>query len=129
MRMRPVLVYDGDCGFCTASARAARRRLDPSCEFTPWQRADLHSLGVSQARAEYEALWVTPGGQVYGGAQAVAKLLLRTGGAWAVVGAVLTLAPVRWIAHGVYRIIAVNRQRLPGGTPACATPPQRPPLG
>ncbi|MEV6685925.1 DUF393 domain-containing protein [Streptomyces sp. NPDC051130] len=126
MRTRPVLVYDGDCGFCTTSARAAQRLLRPACEFTAWQFADLDSLGVPRERAEYEALWVTPGGEVYGGAQAVAKLLLRAGGAWAVLGALLTLAPVRWIAHAVYRLVANNRGRLPGGTPACAAPPQRP---
>ncbi|MGW7101868.1 thiol-disulfide oxidoreductase DCC family protein [Streptomyces sp. NPDC054838] len=122
MRTRPVLVYDGDCGFCTASAGAARRLLRPSCEFTPWQSADLQSLGITRERAEYEALWVTPAGEVYGGAQAVARLLLSAGRGWPVLGAVLTLAPMRWIAHGVYRVIAVNRRRLPGGTPACAVP-------
>ncbi|MEU6894682.1 DUF393 domain-containing protein [Streptomyces sp. NPDC046557] len=127
MRTRPVLVYDGDCGFCTASADTVRRRLRPPCEVVAWQSADLGSLGVSQEQATYEALWVTPDGQVYGGAQAVAKLLLRTGGAWAVLGAVLTLPPMRWIAHAAYRIIAINRRRLPGGTPACAVPAERPP--
>ncbi|MFF7177984.1 DCC1-like thiol-disulfide oxidoreductase family protein [Streptomyces sp. NPDC008121] len=126
MRTRPVLVYDGDCGFCTASAAAARRLLHPSCEFTAWQSADLALLGVPQERAEYEALWVTPVGAVYGGAQAVAKLLLRAGGGWAVLGAVLSLAPVRWIAHVVYRVIADNRGRLPGGKRACAAPSSRP---
>lgn len=126
MRTRPVLVYDGDCGFCTASAGAAQRLLRPACDFTAWQSTDLDSLGVAQARAGYEALWVTPDGAVHGGAQAVAKLLLRAGGGWAVVGAVLTLPPVRWIAHAVYQVIANNRRRLPGGTGACAAPARRP---
>ncbi|WP_053644382.1 MULTISPECIES: thiol-disulfide oxidoreductase DCC family protein [unclassified Streptomyces] len=126
MRTRPVLVYDGDCGFCTASVAVARRLLRPACEFTPWQSADLASLGVPRERAEYEALWVTPDGAVHGGAQAVARLLLRTGGGWAVLGAVLARAPVRWIAHAAYRVVANNRQRLPGGTRTCAVPARRP---
>ncbi|THA57967.1 thiol-disulfide oxidoreductase DCC family protein [Streptomyces sp. A1136] len=126
MRTRPVLVYDGDCGFCTASAGAAQRLLRPACDITAWQSTDLDALGVAQARAEYEVLWVPPDGVVHGGAQAVAKLLLRVGGVWAVVGAVLTLPPVRWIAHAVYRVIANNRGRLPGGTRACAAPARRP---
>lgn len=124
MKARPVLVYDGDCGFCTASAGAARRLLAPGCEFVAWQAADLDSLGVSRERARYEALWVTPGGQVHGGAQAVARLLLSAGGGWAVVGAVLALPPMRWCAHGLYRLVANNRSRLPGGAPACAAPRQ-----
>ncbi|MEN8655705.1 DCC1-like thiol-disulfide oxidoreductase family protein [Streptomyces sp. 21So2-11] len=123
MRTRPVLVYDGDCAFCTTCVRFIERRIKPGCETTPWQFADLGSLGVAQERAEYEVLWVTPAGVTYGGAQAVAKLLLNAGGAWAVAGALLTLAPLRWVAPGAYRLIAANRERMPGGTPACALPP------
>ncbi|MEU7486858.1 DUF393 domain-containing protein [Streptomyces sp. NPDC042319] len=125
MRTLPVLVYDGDCGFCTSAVGLAERYVRPRCEVTPWQRAPLASFGVAQQRAEYEALWVTPTNAVHGGAQAVAKLLLSAGSGWAVLGAVLTLPPMRWIAHGVYRLISNNRQRLPGGTPACALPANR----
>lgn len=59
---------------------------------------------------------------MYGGAQAVARLLMRSGGAWAYLGALLTLAPVRPLAALGYRWVARNRHRLPGGTPACALP-------
>lgn len=121
----PVLVYDGDCAFCTGCVSFAERRLRPRCTSTPWQCADLDSLGTTQQRAEYEALWVTPTGAVHGGAQAVAKLLLSTGRGWAVLGALITLPPLRWIAHGAYRLIADHRTRMPGGTPACALPAGR----
>ncbi|MCF3960658.1 thiol-disulfide oxidoreductase DCC family protein [Streptomyces fuscigenes] len=127
MRNRSVLVYDGDCAFCTTCVEFAERRLRPDCDMTPWQFADLDALGTTAERAQYEVLWVTPAGTVLGGAQAVAKLLMRCGGAWPVVGALLTLPPVRWIAHGAYRLVAANRARLPGGTPACAVPPGRAP--
>ncbi|WP_251060872.1 thiol-disulfide oxidoreductase DCC family protein [Streptomyces sp. ISL-100] len=124
MRTEPVLVlvYDGDRGFCTASVNLAERRLRPRCAITPWQFTDLDALGVTQRRAEHEALWVTPTGAVHGGAQAVAKLLLSAGRGWAVPGALLTLPPLRWLAHGAYRLIANNRTRMPGATPACALP-------
>ncbi|MFI9243918.1 thiol-disulfide oxidoreductase DCC family protein [Streptomyces sp. NPDC053086] len=122
MRTRPVLVYDGDCGFCTASVALAQRWIRPRCDSTARQTADLEALGVSRQRAAYEALWVTPDGTVYGGAQAVAKLLASARGGWAVAGAVLQLAPMRWAAHGLYRVIARNRHRLPGSTSACALP-------
>lgn len=120
MRIRPVLVYDGDCAFCTASVNLARRRLRPRCEIVEWQSADLGSLRVNRKQAEYELLWITPGGVVHGGAQAVAKLLLNAGGRWAVPGALLSLPPIRWLAHGLYRIIANNREHMPGGTLTCA---------
>ncbi|GAO10750.1 thiol-disulfide oxidoreductase DCC family protein [Streptomyces lydicamycinicus] len=122
MRQQPVLVYDGDCAFCTSSVRFAERRLRPRCAATPWQFTDLTELGISRRRAEHEVLWVTPTGAVHGGAQAVAKLLLSAPRGWPVVGALLTLPPLRWAAHGVYRLIARNRHRMPGGTAACALP-------
>jgi predicted DCC family thiol-disulfide oxidoreductase YuxK len=118
-RSRPVLVYDGDCGFCTACVRFVRRRVRPDADVTPWQTADLAALGVTAERASHEVLWVTPVGAVYGGAQAIARLLLRAGGGWAPLGAVLTLPGARWIAAAIYRAVADHRERLPGGT-ACA---------
>jgi predicted DCC family thiol-disulfide oxidoreductase YuxK len=125
MRPRPVLVYDGDCAFCTTSVAFAERWIRPDCEVTPWQFADLGALGVTQARAECQVLWVTPVGTVYGGARAVSKLLLSGGGAWAVPGALLNAPGVRLFARAVYRLVADNRQRMPGGTPACALPADR----
>jgi predicted DCC family thiol-disulfide oxidoreductase YuxK len=128
MWKRPVLLYDGDCAFCTSSVRLAERRVGPRAEVTAWQFADLDALGVTAERAEHELLWITPTGTVYGGAQAVAKLLMNgRRRAWAPLGALLTLPPVRQVAHVVYRLVADNRQRMPGGTAACALPAaQRP---
>ncbi|MFQ6144343.1 thiol-disulfide oxidoreductase DCC family protein [Streptomyces seoulensis] len=125
MRTRPVLIYDGDCGFCTASATFAERRVHPRCDVRPWQSLHLDEYGVTPERAQYEALWVTPTGRVHGGAQAVAKALLSAGGPWSVPGALLTLPPLRWAAHAAYRLIAGNRHRLPGSTGACAVTPRR----
>ncbi|SOD61408.1 Predicted thiol-disulfide oxidoreductase YuxK, DCC family [Streptomyces zhaozhouensis] len=123
MNARPVLVFDGDCGFCTTSVNFAERRIRPDCTTVAWQFADLDALGVTEERARHEVLWVTPNGRVYGGAAGVAKLLMRAGGVWAPLGAALMIPPVSWLAAGVYRLVARNRQRLPGGTAACALPP------
>ncbi|WP_306945178.1 thiol-disulfide oxidoreductase DCC family protein [Streptomyces sp. B4I13] len=125
MRNQPVLVFDGDCSFCSTSVKFAERRLQPRCETIPWQFADLEALGVTSTRAEHEVLWVTPRGVVYGGAQAVAKALLSAGGGWALAGALLMVSPIRWVAHGGYRLVANNRHRMPGGTAACALPNRR----
>ncbi|WP_078888888.1 thiol-disulfide oxidoreductase DCC family protein [Streptomyces sclerotialus] len=125
MRTRPVLVFDGDCSFCTSSVRFIERHLRPRCASIPWQRAPLASFGVPRRRAEHEVLWVTPTNEVHGGAQAVAKLLMSAGKGWAVLGATLTFPPMRWLARALYQLIAHNRHRLPGGTPACALPADR----
>jgi predicted DCC family thiol-disulfide oxidoreductase YuxK len=124
---RPVLVFDGDCGFCTKSVQAIERWLDPDVEITAWQYADLHELGVTEERARREVLLVTPTGDVYGGAEAFAKLLAHRRGVWSVPGAVMQIPPVNLLAAQAYHLIAENRYKLPGGTPACALPPDRRP--
>ncbi|HZC28007.1 MAG TPA: DUF393 domain-containing protein [Actinopolymorphaceae bacterium] len=126
---RSLFLYDGDCAFCTRSVRWIERWVRPRAQLSAWQHADLPAVGTTQARAEHEVLWRARDGRIFGGAQAVAKLLLDTGGPWAVVGAVLRIPPFRWIARLVYRVIANNRYRLPGGTPACALPADQRPSG
>lgn len=122
-RARPVLLFDGDCGFCSSSARFIKRRIPTTADIVPFQTADLDALGTTAARAEREVLWVNRDGRVSGGAAAVARLLRDAGGPWSLLGWVITPPPMRWAAEGVYRLIATNRHRLPGGTPACALPP------
>ncbi|MBB2911457.1 putative DCC family thiol-disulfide oxidoreductase YuxK [Streptosporangium becharense] len=122
MTGRPVLLFDGDCGFCTASVRFAERRIGVRARVAPWQCEDLAALGTTRERAEREVLWIE-GGRVRGGAQAVAALLRAAGLPWSPLGFALRVPPLRWVAQGVYRLVAVNRHRLPGGTPACAARP------
>lgn len=123
---RPILLFDGDCGFCTTSARFIERHVPSTAEILAYQFADLEALGTTADRASREVLWVQ-GDRVRGGAQAIAGLLIDAGGLWRVLGLVIRLPPFRWIAAGVYHLITVNRFRLPGGTPACALPPRERP--
>jgi predicted DCC family thiol-disulfide oxidoreductase YuxK len=124
----PVLLYDGDCAFCTTSVRTAESILGTSgWTAIPYQRADLDALGsftdgaVSAARAEREVLWITPTGKVYGGSDAAGKLLLRSGRLpWTALGALAFLPGTRFLLSELYVWIAANRHRLPGGTPACS---------
>ncbi len=119
---KPVLIYDGDCAFCTRSVNVLKR-LPIDAEVTAYQFTDLELYGTTEDRATHEVLWVDPTGRIHGGAQAVARLLISAGGIYAAAGWMLRTPPVRWIAAGVYRLIANNRQRMPGGTAACALPP------
>ncbi len=126
MSTTPVLIYDGDCGFCTRSVRLVER-IPVRVRITPWQTTDLAALGTTRARAEREVVWVGTDGRVSGGAAAVADLLRSARFPFSLAGRVLALPVVRTLAALVYRAVAANRSRLPGTTPACQLPPdQRP---
>jgi predicted DCC family thiol-disulfide oxidoreductase YuxK len=123
----PLVIFDGDCGFCTSSAHWVARRLNrrrgPNAALVPWQFTDLPALGTTAERAQREALWVGTDGEIHGGAAVFAEWLTFRGGVYAVAGRLMNLPLVRSLASAVYRVIAKNRHRMPGGSPACALPP------
>jgi predicted DCC family thiol-disulfide oxidoreductase YuxK len=89
---KPVLIFDGDCGFCTRSVNVFKR-LPIDAEVTAYQFADLQLYGTTEERASYEVLWVDRSGRVHGGAQAIARLLVSAGGIYAVAGHLMRTPP------------------------------------
>lgn len=116
---RPVLIYDGDCAFCTTCAQLVERRIRPGADVVPWQFADLDRLGVSAEQATAAVQWVGSDGAVRSGHEAIAAMLLTSGRAYRLLGRFLLLPGLSALAALVYRLVANNRDRLPGGTPAC----------
>jgi predicted DCC family thiol-disulfide oxidoreductase YuxK len=119
---RPVLVFDGDCSFCTSCARLLER-IGPRAEIIAWQVTDLDELGITAAQASEAVRWIGADGTTRAGHEAIAAALGTAGGAWRVAGRALVLPGVSLLAAAGYRLVARNRHRLPGGTPACALDP------
>lgn len=123
--MEATFLYDGDCAFCTSCARFVQRWVPTPAAVVPWQFADLERLGVTAAASQEAVQWIAPGTRAPGplaGPDAIAALLRTSHWAWRLVGWLLALRPVRAPAWPVYRWVARNRHRLPGGTAACALP-------
>ncbi len=115
-----MLIYDGDCGFCTVSARWIETRLGPGYPVVPWQSLrSLDPFKLTEADVTEAAWWIDVRGDAHGGARAIARSLLACHRPWPVVGRLLLLPPASWLAPVVYRWIARNRHRLPGATDAC----------
>jgi predicted DCC family thiol-disulfide oxidoreductase YuxK len=120
---RPVVIFDGDCGICTTLARVVEARLRPPAAVRPWQRLDLGAYGLTELQCAEALQYVDADGRVFAAEMAVARVL-QASRPWArPVGYVIALPGVRSLAGVVYRWVARNRSRLPGGTPACAVPP------
>jgi len=127
----PVLVYDGDCAFCSSSIRWLEARFPRAFVAVPYQRADLDVLALTERECHERVQWIAdmaaPVTTRESGARAVGALL-RTGGAarggpagsaYRAAGALTRVPPTSWVASGVYALVARNRHRLPGGTPTC----------
>lgn len=126
---RPVLVYDGDCGVCTRFARVSTRlrRRGGDYAVAPWQTLDLARLGLTPEQCDAAVQWVAADGSVSSGQDAIARSLLAARVPVRPLGALILAPGVNSLAGAVYRWVAANRSRLPGGTPACSLPPaQRP---
>lgn len=114
-----VLLYDADCAFCQRTASLAPR-LGLAARVAASQEVDLGAAGVDPARALVEVPFVTASGEVLYGHEAIAAAL-RTGGPLvAAAGRFIVGRPQTWVFARIYRWIARNRHRLPGGTAACA---------
>jgi predicted DCC family thiol-disulfide oxidoreductase YuxK len=94
-------------------------RIGPDAEIVAWQSTDLAELGLTEEQATEAVQWVQIDGTVRSGHEAIASILKTAGWIWRVIGRVLLLPGISWMAAKVYRLVADNRQRLPGGTPAC----------
>ncbi|WP_344340891.1 thiol-disulfide oxidoreductase DCC family protein [Agrococcus versicolor] len=123
--MRPaLLVFDGDCGFCTTSVDRLRALLPRFPEARPWQRVDLDELGLSLDDVTTFA-WLIDreSGRRWHGAQTFAALLSGQRGALPrMIGGALAAPGLRVVAARGYDWVSAHRHRLPGGTPACALP-------
>jgi predicted DCC family thiol-disulfide oxidoreductase YuxK len=107
------IVYDADCGFCTRSARWVDDRP------VAWQSLDLDAVGATREQADNFAGWLEDGRIRALGAPAIAAALRARGGWTRLLGSLIDLPGVRRLAAVVYRLVAANRHRLPGGTEAC----------
>ncbi len=132
LRTGAVLVFDGDCGFCTTSVTWLSDRFPGAFAIAPYQRVDLDSLGLTARECDEKVQWIgdvtAPVTTRAEGAAAVGRLLQAggrvRGGVVGVaargLGALALVRPTSYAAEIVYSWVAANRQRLPGGTPACA---------
>ena len=118
---KQVLIFDGDCAFCSSSARLLRKMTKNKIAIEPYQKLDLESLDLT-AELTSKAVYFVSSGKRFVAAAAIAQTLIESRTLWALVGWFLKLPVIRNIAKPIYYLVAANRHRLPGGTPECQLP-------
>jgi predicted DCC family thiol-disulfide oxidoreductase YuxK len=119
----PVMLFDGDCAFCSSCARWLTARVPGPVSLHPWQWTELDPLGVTVDEVDAAVVLVDVTLTRTAGPEALAGLFRSsTSGGWRALGRVLALRPTLAAAWPLYRLIARNRHRMPGGTAQCSLP-------
>ena len=119
-----VLIFDGDCGFCTTTANYIKANSSVELEIQPWQWVELSDYGLTNEQASSKVQMVV-NAKTFGGHKAFAKLLRIQKQWWfKILGVLLVTPPFSWGGRLGYYYIAKYRHKLPGGTPACALRPK-----
>jgi predicted DCC family thiol-disulfide oxidoreductase YuxK len=120
--MNPLLVFDGECGFCTRMLGwlrlLDRRRV---IDTAPYQRPGVpESLGLTREQCAAAVQWRGADGDRAEGAEAIsAALAVALRRDWPRRLHARTAAP----QQRLYDWVAAHRRRLPGVTPWCSRYP------
>lgn len=115
-----VLIFDGDCAFCSLWVERLRAALPVFPVSTPWQWIDLDDYALTRDDVAKAAWLVTPTQQFAGHLAFSAILRSQPTVGWRFLGHLIATEPFNSICALGYRFVARYRHRLPGGTPACA---------
>jgi predicted DCC family thiol-disulfide oxidoreductase YuxK len=112
---RPLLVYDGDCGFCRTWVARWRRAVGERIAYEPFQTAAPRFPAIPRRQFRAAVHLIMPDGDVFRGAEAVLRsLALAPDRAlfrwWLIVYA--TVPGARPVAEWAYRWIADHRPIL-----------------
>lgn len=106
------VIYDGHCAICRTTMDRLNRQLGDrvrGVDFRIVPPPDIHpDLTEARCQAQLHAL---QDGRIYGGAEAMVKILQRHAG-WRFLTYFYYLPPLGWIAEKVYAYIARNRFKL-----------------
>ena len=112
--MTPTMLYDGTCRFCRAQVvrlrRLTRDRVAFESAYADGVRARFPMLPQTGMLGEMK--FVDADGTLYGGAAAIARAFVVSGGLVGLGARAYALPPIRWAANRAYRFAAARRLRL-----------------
>ncbi len=108
------MLYDGTCRFCVAQVirlrGLMRHRIAFESAYADGVRARFPM--VPQEGMLGEMKFVDTDGRLYGGAAAIARAFIVSGGFFGLGARAYAFPPVRWVADRAYKRAAAKRMRL-----------------
>ncbi|MBI3317833.1 MAG: DUF393 domain-containing protein [Candidatus Omnitrophica bacterium] len=111
-RERPLLLYDGECGFCRRWALRWQGRVGEKVELSPYQDHLKEFPRISPEEFHASVKLIGKDGSIHSGAEAVFRMLAHAPG-WGWLFWMYQKVPgVMAAAEGVYRFVARHRGTL-----------------
>ena len=122
MQAKPLLIFDGDCGFCTTATNFILKHTTTPIEAQPFQYLDPTSFGLTLEQVTAKVYLVIDG-ENYSGHEAFSMLFqIQNNVLLRALGKLILIPPFVWLSKPGYALVAKYRHKLPGGTPACKMP-------
>jgi predicted DCC family thiol-disulfide oxidoreductase YuxK len=119
---KQVLIYDGDCKFCQLSLEFGIRHLPTFPKYVAFQKIDSTKFGltIDQVRTQIWLVDQDGSAKPKGGHLAAGEILtMQRNLFYKALGWLIKTPPTSFLADVVYRWVAKNRHRLPGGSRQC----------
>lgn len=89
-------------------------------EIIPWQSIDdLDTYGLTEKDVNERVYWVADNDVVTGGSKAIFFAGKQLKKPWPYIATLLLLPGISFLSERIYKVVAKNRHRMPGGTAAC----------
>jgi len=107
---RPLLLFDGDCGFCRFWVARWRAAVRDQVDFAPAQQETFRFPQITEQAWTRSVQLVMPEGTVYGGAEAVIRTLAYLPGRRWMLAVYRYLPGARPVSEAAYRLVADHRE-------------------
>lgn len=108
----PIMIYDGDCGFCKHWVEKWERITGEHVRYKPYQQALAYYYQLTQKQCQESVQFVMPDGVIFSGAKAVFKAFDYTGRYRWLLWCYERLPFFGWGAELFYRLVAGHRSFL-----------------
>ena len=122
-RAKPLLVYDGDCGFCLGWVNRWRPVTKDQVEYIPFQEVADQFPQISKEQFNASIQLVLPDGRIFQGAEAVFRIVASSPGYRWPLWLYQKIPGVAALAEWGYRFVARHRSGLSGAAQCRIEPP------
>ena len=110
--MKPILIYDGNCGFCIYWINIWRNKTKDRVEYTPYQSVGHQFPQMSLDQFERSVQLVKPDGEITEGAKAVLETLAYNPDSVWLLRAYWSFPLFAKAAEAIYYFVAKHRSTL-----------------